>query len=109
MAKKKISITDILKGKFLVEEGASKNWYFVLFLAAIAVIMIYNIHLVEKKIIEGVLLNKEIVELKSEYTDLHKELMKLKTESEIVKMAEKDSLKVSQEQPFKLIVKHDQE
>lgn len=109
MAKKKISITDILKGKFLVEEGASKNWYFVLFLATIAVIMIYNIHLIEKKVIEGVRLNKEIVELKSEYTDLHKELMRLKTESEVVKMAQKDSLKVSQVQPYKLIIKNDQE
>lgn len=105
MAKKKISIIDILKGKFLVEEGASKNWYFVLFLAGIAIVMIYSIHLVEKKVVSGVLLNKEIAELKSEYTDLHKQLMRLKTESEVIKMAEKDSLKVSQVQPYKLVLK----
>ncbi|APD07331.1 hypothetical protein UJ101_01821 [Flavobacteriaceae bacterium UJ101] len=105
MAKKKISITDILKGKFLVEEGASKNWYFVLFLASIAIIMIYSIHLIEKKVVSGVQLNKEITELKSEYTDLHKQLMRLKTESEVIKMAQKDSLKVSQVQPYKLVLK----
>ena len=72
MPKKKISISDVLKGKFLVEEGASKNWYFVLFLAGLAIMMIYNIHLIEKKVVKGVQLDKEITELKSEYTDLHK-------------------------------------
>ena len=105
MPKKKISISDVLKGKFLVEEGASKNWYFVLFLAGLAIMMIYNIHLIEKKVVKGVQLDKEITELKSEYTDLHKQLMRLKTESEVIKLAKKDSLKVSEEQPYKLVLK----
>ncbi|MFV0237845.1 MAG: FtsL-like putative cell division protein [Flavobacteriales bacterium] len=104
MARKKIAITDIIKGKFLVEEGASKNWCFLLFLAGMAIVMIYNIHLIEKKVVSGGRLNKEITELKSEYTDLHKQLMRLKTESEIIKMAQKDSLKISQVQPYKLVL-----
>jgi len=105
MAKKKVSILDILKGKFLVEEGASKNWYFVLFLAALAIIMIYNIHRVEQKVAKGIKLNKEIAELKSEYTDLNKQLMQLKTESKVMEMAQKDSLEVSQVPPYKLVLK----
>ncbi len=104
MSKNKISIIDILKGKFLVEDGASKSWCFVLFLAGLAIIMIYSIHLIEQKVVVGVELNKEVMGYKSEYTDLNKRLMRLKTESEVVKMAKKDGLKISQVQPYKLVV-----
>lgn len=101
---KKIAISDILKGKFLVEEGASKNWSFLVFLTCLAVFMISSTHWLQNKIVKGVELEKEVKELKSEYTDAEKELMTYQTESEVVKIALQDSLKVSDTQPFRLVV-----
>ena len=45
----KAGIYDILKAKFLINEDAAKNWKFIVFLIALAMIMIANIHWYEKK------------------------------------------------------------
>ncbi|MFP2997395.1 FtsL-like putative cell division protein [Spongiivirga sp. MCCC 1A20706] len=81
----KKGIYDILKGKFLINEDAFKNWRFILFAALLALVMIASSHSAEKKVHEIARLSAEVKELRSEYIDLHKTLMVLKMESQIAK------------------------
>lgn len=83
--KKEISIKDILKGKFLVEEGAPKAWRFLLFLLFLAFLSIYSSHLVDKKVVK-IRQNKDSVrEYNSESTYIHQKLMRQKMLLEVEK------------------------
>lgn len=108
MAKKKInksniSIKDILRGKFLVEEGSFNNWRFVFFLAVLAFLSISSSHWADKKIVTLRHLQSKVSNLKSEYSDIHRELMQSQMESEVAVKVLKDSIKKSTVQPYKLI------
>lgn len=103
--KSSISIKDILKGKFLVEEGSFGNWRFVFFLAALAFISISSSHWADKKVVKIRKLQREVSDLKSEYSDLHKSVMQSKMESFVAEKVLKDSIKKSTVQPFKLTQK----
>lgn len=110
MAKKKktkssISIKDILKGKFLVEEGSFNNWRFVFFLTALAFISISSSHWADKKVVEIRKLQRTVANLKSEHSDLHKTVMQSKMESFVADQVLKDSIKKSTVQPYKLTQK----
>jgi hypothetical protein len=100
----KAGIYDILKAKFLVNQDAVKNWRFIVFLIALAMIMIANIHHYEKKIFKIVELNKEVKELRSEFVDRRSELMKLKMESTISKKMEEKGIFPSSVPPTKIKV-----
>lgn len=100
----KAGIYDILKAKFLVNQDAVKNWRFIVFLIALAMIMIANIHHYEKKIFKIVELNKEVKELRSEFVDRRSELMKLKMESTISKKMEEKGIFPSSVPPIKIKV-----
>ncbi|WP_136668528.1 FtsL-like putative cell division protein [Flavobacterium sp. H122] len=87
----KNKIFNILKARFLLNEDASKNWVFILFLLVLAIIMIANTHSYEKKVFRIAELNNEVKELRSEFVDRRSELMKIKMESTVAeKMAEKE-------------------
>jgi hypothetical protein len=87
----KNKIFNILKARFLLNEDASKNWVFILFLLVLAIIMIANTHSYEKKVFRIAELNNEVKELRSEFVDRRSELMKIKMESSVAeKMAEKE-------------------
>ncbi len=103
--KSNISIKDILKGKFLVEEGSFGNWRFVFFLAVLAFISISSSHWADKKVVKIRTLQREVSNLKSEYSDLHKSVMQSKMESFVAEKVLKDSIKKSTVQPFKLTQK----
>ncbi|HQX02668.1 MAG TPA: FtsL-like putative cell division protein [Flavobacterium sp.] len=100
----KAGIYDILKAKFLINEDAAKNWKFIVFLIALAMIMIANIHWYEKKIFQIVEMNKEVKELRSEFVDRRSELMKLKMESTISKKMEEKGIFPSTVPPTKIKV-----
>ena len=86
----KYGIYNILKAKFLVNEGAVKNWQFIIFIISLAIIMIANTHNYEKKIYQITDLTNEVKELRSEFVDRRSELMKIKMESTVAeKMVEK--------------------
>lgn len=106
MPKKKtkstISIKDILKGKFLVEEGSFRNWRFVFFLAMLAFISISSSHWADKKVVEIRKLQREVSDLKSEYSDIHKSLMQSQMESFVAEKVIHDSIKKGNVQPFML-------
>ncbi len=99
---RKQQIYDILKGKFLVDEDAFKNWMFILFLTFLALIMISSSHSVDRKVQKIAKLNRQKKELRSEFVATRSDLMKLKMESSVVKQLENKGLIVSAEPPIKI-------
>jgi Tfp pilus assembly protein PilO len=105
----KIGIYNILKARFLVNEDATKNWRFILFLIVLAIIMIANTHRFEQKIFKIADLTNEVKELRSEFVDRRSELMKLKMESTVSKKMEARNIFPSQVPPQKIKVKQPEE
>ena len=105
MAKFKQTIYDLLKGKFLVDEDAHKNWSMLIFLAMLALVMIASAHSVDNKVQKIATLNKKKRELRSEFVATRSELMKLKMESSITRNLAEKGLYVSENPPQKIKVK----
>ena len=83
MSKVKQTLYNILKGKFLVDEDAKKNWGFIIFLTVLALLMITSSHQIDRKVQKIATLNKEKRRLYSEFVAARSDLMKLKRESSI--------------------------
>lgn len=113
MAKNKksnINLMDILKGKFLVEDGSMQNWRFVLYLVFLAFVSISSSHWVNKKVMKIKQLDEEVSNLKAQYTDAHRYLMKMQLEPEIMRQSEALGIKLTDEQPYVIVKKiYDQE
>ncbi|MFA7446931.1 MAG: FtsL-like putative cell division protein [Weeksellaceae bacterium] len=108
MAKNKksnIKFVDILKGRFLVDDGSIQNWRFVMYLVLLAFISISSSHWINKKVVKINSLNEEVSNLKAQYTDAHRLLMKMQLEPEIKKQAELIGVRLTDEQPYVLIEK----
>lgn len=87
----KLSLFDIVKAKYLVDENAAKTWLFIIFIIVMCLFMIGNIHLYEGKNFQIEALNHEIKELRTEFIQTRSELMEMKMESSIsAKMEEKE-------------------
>lgn len=105
MGKATSEIKNILKGKFLVEgKEATRNWFFILFLFILAVIMITSSHNVDKKVHQIAKLNDEVNELKSQFVDVRSRLQKVKLESSLLEKLEKRGLKQPEKPPQKIKV-----
>ena len=50
MSKTKQTLYGILKGNFLVDKDAQKNWGFIIFLTSLALLMIGSSHNIDKKV-----------------------------------------------------------
>ncbi|MGB0949444.1 MAG: FtsL-like putative cell division protein, partial [Marinirhabdus sp.] len=61
----KQNIYNILKGKFLINDGAFKNWQFIIFLSLLALVMIGSSHTADKKVHSIARLNNDVKQLKS--------------------------------------------
>tara|TARA_R110002073_G_scaffold40547_5_gene115206 strand:- start:346994 stop:347320 length:327 start_codon:yes stop_codon:yes gene_type:complete len=103
--KAKQRVYDVLKGKFLVDEDAPKNWRLLIFLTVLALVMIASAHSIDKKVQKIAQLNKQKRELRSQFLATRSELMKLKMESSITKRMEEKGLFISQSPPQKIKVK----
>ncbi|MDI9257810.1 MULTISPECIES: FtsL-like putative cell division protein [Flavobacterium] len=79
----KNGVYSILKARFLVNEDATKNWRFIVFLILLAILMIANEHRYDQKIFRIAELTSEVKELRSEFVDKRSALMKLKMESTV--------------------------
>lgn len=89
----KKGLLDILKGSFLVSGDASKNWRFLFFLSALAVIMIASSHRADKRVHEIASLNEEVKRLRSDFVKGRSSVQQLKLESTIrLSVAEKGIL-----------------
>ena len=95
---------NILKGKFLVSDGAFENWRFIIFLSVLALIMIASSHRADKKVHRIAQLNDDVKELKSEYLDVRMILMQSKMESKIISAMAKQGLEPSETPPKKILI-----
>ena len=98
-------VYNILKARFLVNEDATKNWRFILFIVVLAILMIANSHRFDQKIFKIADLTNEVKELRSEFVDRRSELMKLRMESTVSEKMEKRGVFPSQVPPQKIKVK----
>ena len=98
-------IYNILKARFLVNEDATKNWRFILYIVVLAIIMIANTQRFEQKIFKIADLTNEVKELRSEFVDRRSELMKLKMESTISKKMEARNIFPASVPPQKIKIK----
>ena len=102
-------VYNILKARFLVNEDATKNWRFILFIVVLAIIMIANSHRFDEKVYKIADLTNEVKELRSEFVDRRSELMKLRMESTVSEKMEKRGIFPSQVPPQKIKVKKTEE
>ncbi len=105
MSKTRQTLYNILKGKFLVDEDAKKNWGFIIFLTGLALLMITSSHQIDNKVQKIAILNKIKRELRSQFVATKSDLMKLKMESSISKRLEENGLFISQTPPQKIKVR----
>jgi Tfp pilus assembly protein PilO len=100
----KKGVYGILKARFLVNEDATKNWRFIVFLILLAILMIANEHRYEGKIFRIAEATNEVKELRSEFVDKRSELMKLKMESTVSEKMEERKIFPSSVPPQKIKV-----
>ncbi|MEE9349883.1 MAG: FtsL-like putative cell division protein [Flavobacteriaceae bacterium] len=93
---------NVLKGKFLVDEDALKNWVFIMFLTVLALAMISSSHRVDRKVQKIAKLTAQQKELRALHIATRSKLMKLKMETSIVKSMEGKGLFVSNDPPVKI-------
>lgn len=103
----KKSFYNIIKGKFLVNDDALKNWRFIIFLSFLALIMIASSHSADRKVHRIAQLNNEVKELKSEYVDIRMQLMQAKMETKIISVMAQRGLvpSITPPQKIKIITK----
>jgi hypothetical protein len=104
MSKVKKGVYDFLRGSFLTDEGAFKNWRIIVFVVLLLMVMISSGHEADKKVIKIAKLNKEKRELRAEYVDTGTILMRMKMESNIQGKAKRIGLKPSETPPKKIKV-----
>lgn len=105
----KKSIYSILRGKFLISDDSFKNWRIIIFISALAIIMIASSHSADKKVHEIAKLTNEVKELRSAFVDGRSTLMRLKMESTITKKVAEKNIGISEIPPTKIRVKSEQE
>jgi len=97
-------IYNILKGKFLINDDAVKNWRFIVFASLLALIMIASSHMADKKVHDIAKLNDEVKKLKSEFVDVRSNLQQLKMESYVISKMEQRGVAPSENPPKKIRV-----
>lgn len=100
----KKGFVSILKGTFLVSDDAPKNWLFLVFISALATLMIAGSHAADRKVHEIAELNKEVQELRSEFVHTRSRVQRLKLESVIRERVKVAGLVPASTPPRKIIV-----
>ncbi len=98
-------VYNILKARYLVNEDATRNWRFIVFLIILAIVMIANTQRYEQKVFRIDELTNSVKELRSEFVDRRSKLMKLKMESTISAKMESRGILPSSVPPKKIKVK----
>ncbi|MGJ8745364.1 FtsL-like putative cell division protein [Polaribacter sp.] len=104
MSKVKKGVYDFLRGSFLTDDSALKNWRIILFVVALLLIVIASAHSADKKVIKISVLNKKKRELKAVYIDTETILTRMEMESNIREKAKIRGLKPSESPPKKIKV-----
>lgn len=104
MAENSKGVYDVLRGSFLTDDSAAKNWRVILFVVGLLLIMIWSAHSIDEKVVKIAELNREKRELRAEYVDTSTILMRMKLESAIRKKVIPTGLEPAQEPPQKIKV-----
>lgn len=78
-----MKIYDVLKGGFLVNEDAFKNWRIIIFIVFLLLFMISSSHNADRKVMLISSMNSEMKMLKSLYIDSGTRLTRMKMESSV--------------------------
>lgn len=89
----------------MVSDDSFKNWRFIIFISALAIVMIASSHSADKKVYKMALLNNEVKEMRSAFVDGRSKLMRLKMESVVVQKMKDKGLEPSAIPPKKIKVK----
>ena len=98
------TLVDILRARFLINEGAAKIWGIILYTVFWCLLLIWNIQRYEEKVFLVGDLTHEIKMLRAEFVDTRSELMKLKMESTITRSLEEQGIFPSETPPTKIKV-----
>jgi len=101
----KNTLFKILAGDFLTKSGSQDNWQFILFLVFLAFISISSSHWVDKKVVRITELQERVEDLRSQYTDKHRDLMRMQLETEIISKTEMYGFKIPDKQPYYIVDK----
>ncbi len=104
----KTSVLNLLKGAFLVQEGASKNWRFILFVFFLAGLMITASHKVDQKVVQLEKANKELQSLRSEFVSVREEVMHKRMETQLANRLQAQGIFPPQKAAIKIIVQADE-
>lgn len=94
----------ILKGGFLTDEGAFKNWRIILFMVFLFLFMISSAHKADQKVMKIDRMNKKVKMLKSLYIDSGTTLTRMKMESTVRSKVKEKGLGASKTPPTKITV-----
>ncbi|MBT8190568.1 MAG: hypothetical protein HKO89_05675 [Saprospiraceae bacterium] len=83
-------------------KNISKHLSFILLLALLCVIYIFNTHKAEKKLRKISHLKKEVEDAKSEYQEVKSDIIYKCTESQLAKSLENKGLKKNESPPIKI-------
>lgn len=97
-------LLDVLRGSFLINGDAGKNWRFIFFVSLLAGIMITSAHRADRKVHQLAGLDEEVMELRSEFVDIRTRLQQRRLESNIRSSVEKYGLVPSEAPPKKIKV-----
>ena len=102
MAKVKRNVYDILRGSFLTDASAFKNWRIIIFVVILLLCMITSAHRADGKVIKIAELNKQKRKLRAEYVDTGTILMRMKMESSIREKVKSMGILPSKTSPKKI-------
>lgn len=102
MTKVKRSVYDLLRGSFLTDASAFKNWRIIIFVVSLLLFMITSAHNADGKVIKIAELNKKKRELRAEYVDTGTILMRMKMESNIRQKVKSKGILPSKTSPQKI-------
>ncbi|MDA9111490.1 FtsL-like putative cell division protein [Flavicella sp.] len=99
-----MKIYSILKGSFLVDEGAFKNWKIILFVVVLLLFMISSAHSADRKVMQVARLNAQMKMMKSIYIDSGTQLTRMKMESSVRAKVKDKGLRFSAMPPVEITV-----
>ena len=100
----KTGILNLLKGTFLVQEGASKNWRFILFVFFLAGLMITASHQVDQKVVQIGQANKELQAVRSEFVSVREKVMHKRMETKLANALKNQGVFPPDKAPIKIII-----
>lgn len=95
---------NILKGDFLTDDDAFKNWRIILFVVFLFLCMISSAHKADQKVMKIDRMNKKVKMLKSLYIDSGTTLTRMKMESTVRSKVKEKGLGASKNPPTKITV-----